>query len=127
MKFVKGLALGLLSFILFLSLSIFGLAFTLNNTILNPDFVVSELDKLDVPSLAEELLSEQIPQEEKFMAEALNKTIADLEPWIKEQASTAIYSSYDYLMGRTQTLSLVISLESVKESLRDNLRQAFLQ
>jgi len=129
MKFLKGLALGLLSFLLFLSLSIFGLAFMLNNTILNPDFVVSEVDRLDIPSLAGELLSEQIPTEE-FPEEfgiAIGNTITELEPWIKEQASAVIYSSYDYLMGRSQSLSLVISLEPVKESLRGNLWDAFLQ
>jgi hypothetical protein len=46
---------------------------------------------------------------------------------MKEQARDGIYSFYDYLEGRSQSLSLVISLEPVKESLRDNLRQALLQ
>ena len=133
MKFLKGLALSLLSFLLFLSLSIFGLALTLNYTILNPDFVVSEVNKLDISSLAGEFLSQQIHQfevaapYEPYVAEVLDDTIADLEPWVKEQASTVTYSSYDYLMGKSQSLSVVISLEPVKESLRDNLREAFLQ
>ena len=131
MKFLKGLALSLLSFLLFLSLSIFGLALTLNYTILNPDFVVSALNRLDISSLAGEFLSQQIhqqiPQGEPRLAEVLDDTIADLEPWVKEQASTVTYSSYDYLMGKSQSLSVVISLEPVKESLRDNLREAFLQ
>jgi len=127
MKFVKGLALSLLSFLLFLSLSIFGLALTLSNTILNPDFVVSELDRLDISSLAKEFISEQIPPEGELMAEVLDDTIADLEPWIREQVNAGIYSSYDYLWGRSQSLSLVISLEPVKESLRDNLWEAFLR
>ena len=127
MKFLKGLALSLLSLLLFLSLTILGLALTLNNTILNPDFVVSELDKLDVSSLAKEALSEQIPQEGEFMIEALDDTITDLEPWIKEQASVITYSSYDYLLGKSQSLSVVISLEPVKETLRDNSREALFQ
>jgi len=127
MKFVKGLALSLLSFLLFLSLSIFGLALTLNNTILNPDFVVSELDRLDISSLTKELLSEQIPPEEELIAEVLTDTIADLEPWIKEQVNTVIYSSYDYLMGRSQSLSLVISLEPLRDSWKSNLREAVLR
>jgi len=66
MKVLKGLALSLLSFLLFLSLSIFGLALTLNLTILNPDFTVSELDRLDIPSLTKDLLSQQIPQDVLF-------------------------------------------------------------
>ena len=129
MNLLKGLALGLLSFLLLLSLSIFGVAFLLNQTILNPGFITSELDRLDVPLLAEELLSEQIPEEdfpEEFGAVLVN-TITDLELWIQQQVSDAVYSSYDYLSGRSQILSVVIPLEPVKESLKDNLQQAFLE
>jgi len=127
MKFLKGLALTLLGFLLFLSLSVFGLVLTLNYTILNPDFVVSELNKLDISSLAGELLSQQVPKQGEFMAGAIDSAIADLEPWIKEQASTLIHSGYDYLMGRSPNLSLVISLEPAKENLKESLRKAILQ
>lgn len=131
MKFLKGFALFILGSLLFLSLSTFGIAFMLNQTILNPDFIVSQVDKLDIPSLAEDMLIQQIPQEgeefEEYMGEAVSDTIADLEPWLKEQASDAAYVFYDYLEGRSQSLSLTISLEPVKQSLRDNMWQAFLQ
>jgi len=127
MSFVKGLAISLLSFLLFLSLSVFGLVLMLNQTLLNPDFVVSELDRLDISALAQELISQQIPQEGELMAEVIGDTVADLEPWIKEQASGITYSSYDYLTGRSQTLSVAIPLGPVKDSLKDNLRQALLQ
>jgi hypothetical protein len=128
MKFLKGLALFILGSLLYLSLSTFGIAFMLNQTILNPDFVISQAERLDITSLAEDMLSEQIPpEEEEFTAEALSETIADLEPWLKEQAADAVNSLYDYLEGRSQSLSLVVSLEPVKESLRENLWQAFLQ
>ncbi len=134
MKFLKGLALSLLSFLLFLSLSTFSLMFMLNYTILNPDFVVSQVDRLDVAPLIDELDVAslikgqiQIPPEAQFMSEAIDDTIADLEPWMKEQVSASIYSGYDYFMGRSQSLSIVISMEPMKETLRDNLWKAFLQ
>ena len=128
MKFLKGVALFILGSLLYLSLSTFGIAFMLNQTILNPDFVVSQVDRLDIPSLAEDMLSKQIPPEaEELMGEAVNDTISDLEPWLKEQTAGAVNSLYDYLEGRSQSLSLEISLEPVKESLRDNLWQAFLE
>jgi len=217
MGFLKGVALFLLSSLLFLSLSIFGLAFTLNQTILNPDFITSELDKLDVSSMADELISEQItrgefpeelgtalvntitkleplvkeqistiadpafdyllgksqnldlaqtlnntldadfivalideldisslagefiseqitgeiPEELGYLAESMDEllveTLVELEPWIKEQISTAADPIFDYLLGESQSLNVVISLEPVKESLKENLWQAFLQ
>lgn len=126
MKILKGLALSLLGFLLFLSLSAFGFAFMLNNTILNPDFVVSELEELDISALAREALSAQIPLEGEFITEILDDIIADYEPWIKEQLSTVTYASYDYLLGKSQSLNVTISLEPVKESLRDNLKKAIL-
>jgi hypothetical protein len=124
MKFLKGLGLAILGFLLFWSLSVFGLVLMINQTILNPDFVVSQVNKLDIASIAGDMLGEQMPQGQEFLAEVVNDTIADLEPWIKEQERDSIYSFYDYLEGRSQSLSLVISLEPVKESLRDNLRES---
>ena len=131
MKFLRGLALWILGLLLFLSLSVLGLALMLNNTILNPDFVVSELDKLDISSLAKDMISaqiplEQIPLEREFITEILDDIIAEYEPWIKEQLSTVTYASYDYLLGKSQSLNVTISLEPVKESLRDNLKEAIL-
>jgi hypothetical protein len=124
MKFLKGLGLAILGFLLFWSLSVFGLVLTLNQTILNPDFVVSQVNKLDIASIAGDMLGEQMPPEaEEFMVGVVNDTIADLEPWIKEQERDSIYSFYDYLEGKSQSLSLVVSLEPVKESLRENLRE----
>ncbi len=133
MKFLKGLALIFLSFLLFLSLSVLGLTFMLNSTVLNPDFVVRELDKLDVYSLTGEFLREQIVQfevpasYEPYVAQVLDDTLADLEPWLKEQVNTAIYTGYDYFMGQSQRLDMAISLEPVRDSLKQNLREAILE
>ena len=136
MKFLKGLALGLLGFLLFLSLSVFGLVFTLNQTVLNPDFMVSEINKLDISSLAGsffgEFLSEQIPggqtpEGKALRAEVIDDTLADLEPWIKTQMDTAIYSGYDYLLGESQNLNLAISTDQLKETLKDNIKPALIR
>jgi len=130
MKFLKGLTLAILGLLLSLSLIVFGFTLTINQTALNPDFVASQVDSLDIPSLAEEVLREQIPQGQEYMSEvvalAATDTIAEQELWIKQQARSGIYAFYDYLEGRSQHLSLAISIESITESLRDNLREAVL-
>ncbi len=136
MNVVKGLALSLLGFLLFLSLSAFGVMFMLNSTVLNPDFMVRELDRLDVHSLAREWLDEQIPQFEvpvpyepyvaKIMDDTVDDTLADLEPWIGREVNAVIYASYDYLMGRSPGLDRVISLEPVRDSLKQNLKETAL-
>jgi len=126
MGLAKRAAIGFLGFLLFVSLSAFSFGFWANRTVLNPDFVISQLDRLDVPSLAEGMLIEQIPQEMGFMAEALDDVITDLEPWMREQVSTAVYAGYDYLLGKSESLSLVIDMEPMKQSLRESAWQAFL-
>jgi len=126
MTSLQNLALSLLSFLLFLSLSIFASAFMLDKTLLNPDFVISELNRLDMSLLAGDLFSIEAPPEAPYLAEVIDETVADLEPWMKEEMSTAIYSGYDYLMGRTESLNLVISTEPVQNTLKENLREAFL-
>ena len=55
MKVLKGLGAGILGFFLFLSLSVFALAFTMHTTVLNPDFVATQVDRADLPALAREL------------------------------------------------------------------------
>ncbi len=133
MSMAKRVLIGFLSFLLFLSLSGFGLAFAANRTVLNPDFVTSHLDRLDVTSLSKELLREQVPPEvtsivpPQFIEELLDDVVTDLEPWIREQAGVAVYAGYDYLLGRSEELLVVIDLEPAKAILRDSLWQSFAE
>ncbi len=132
MKVVRVLALIILSFLLFLSLFAFGWAFMLNSALLNPDFAVREVEKLDITALVEEQLVEQamqfgLPESyAPYVADIMVNTVADLEPWMKEQVATVIHTGYDYLLGESRSWSLAISLEPVRESLKENLREVFL-
>ena len=51
MNFLKGLLSTLLTFLLFLSLAAFGTLFALRSTLLDPDFVVAQVEKLDIRSV----------------------------------------------------------------------------
>ena len=132
MSLVRKAALVFLSFLLFVSLAGFGLAFAVNRTVLNPDFIVSRLDTLDASSLMAEVITEQVPEEVMVMVpaelidEVLDAVLTELEPWLKEQIAGTVYTVYDYLWGRSQSLSLAVNVEPVKESVKDKLRQALL-
>ncbi|MFC1912985.1 hypothetical protein ACFLX7_02175 [Chloroflexota bacterium] len=108
MKFLKGLALTLLGFLLFLSLSIFSTLFLLNSTLLNPNFITAELDSFEVSSMAETIISEQLPPEEypEELRQAIVDTVTGLEPVVKEQVNAVIHSTYDYLLGKRDTPEL---------------------
>jgi hypothetical protein len=130
MKVLKGFGLAILGILLSLSLIVFGFLFMLNQTALNPDFVTSEVNSLDIPKLAEEMFSEEVPQGQEYMTDlvvqAANETITEQESWLKQQANDATYAFYDYLEGRSEHLSVEIPLETIEESLRDNLWEAVL-
>lgn len=135
MNFLKAFGLAILGVLLFISLSFFGLMFTIHQTILNPDFTVSQLERLETASLAKDIVRDQILSQatipitlpiEAFFVGAIDETINDLEPWLNQQTREITYSFYDYLKGRSQHLSVVIPLEPVKEHLRENISEAVI-
>ena len=133
MNFLKGLALSLLGLLLYVALVIFGLVFMLNSTVLNPGFILREMDKLDVYLLVEEVIREEVvpqlevpPGYEPYMVEIADDTMADLRPWVREQTRDVVYTGYDYFLGRSWHLYLSIPLEPVRDNLKENLRETVL-
>jgi len=107
MRGLKIAGLIILSFILFISLIAFGLAFSLNRTALNPDYVTAEGDKLEVATLAGEAMSQALQGElsEEALG-SLTETITTLEPRLKDELNTIVYSVYEYLHGKRENLEL---------------------
>jgi len=135
MSFFKSFGLAILGVLLFLSISFFGLVFTLDQTLLNRDFTVAQVEKLDTATLAEYIIRDLVISQvafpiklpiDAFIAGAVNETITDLEPWLKQQTRDVTYYFYDYLEGKSQNLSVVIELETVKELLINNISQAVI-
>jgi hypothetical protein len=125
MKFVRGFFSGVLCFLLFDVLVLLGLVITINLTILNPDFVISELDKLDVYSVVIEQAKDMLPGQEFIDAEIVDEVVAELKPWFEEQADTIIHDVYAYLK-REQELNVVISLEPVRTAVKEKVSEAIL-
>lgn len=131
MKFLRGLAVSLLSFLLFLSLAVFSTVFMMKSTLLNPDFVSAQVDKIPVFSVVKEITAEQfggqLPAETKLLQETMYQVLSEQEPWLKEQIKAGIHSSYDFLLGKSERLSLTIPLAPLKEALKNRLWQTFQQ
>jgi len=107
MRGLKIAGLIILSFILFISLIVFGLAFSLNRTVLNPDFVTAEGDKLEIASLAGEAMSQALPEALSEEAlDSLTETITTLEPQLKNKLNSIVYSVYEYLRGERENPEL---------------------
>jgi hypothetical protein len=127
MKVLKGLALGLVSFLLFIALPFLMLALTINSTALNPQFMIAEAKKLDIASVAKEILADQLPSDYRDYLPAMDNTIDEVKPWINQQTNYVINAAYDYLLGKTESFSLTIATDPIKPSLVNNMTKAYLQ
>jgi hypothetical protein len=129
MKVLRGIGVGILSFVLFIALSVFGLAFMLKSTALNPSFTGSEIDKLPlaivIKDFTEAQIGNQLPPEIAFLKEPVYKTISDQETALKAELKSAVNSGYGFFLGKSQKLSIAISLVSLKAGLSDNLLKAY--
>ena len=106
MKAPKVIGLVVLSFFLFMSLSAFGLAFTINSTLLNKNFLPNEVDRLDIGPLEADAVEASGTDLSPDIRDAVVRTATALEPQVKAQFRAANYKIYAYLLGRTKTLDL---------------------
>jgi hypothetical protein len=130
MKILKGFALAILGFLLFISLSVFGLAFTVKQTVLNPNFLAAEINKIPLTSLVQNSMnSGNLPSE---VQTSLEKTITAMEPQLKQETSDAVKSLYDYFLGKKSNPELATTLrntilsDTFVNSLIDNVDLATL-
>ena len=119
MKIIKGIGLALLGLILSLSITVFGMAYTVNSTVLNPKFIRTEINELDIPTLVKELTSAAAnqPQNEggippQELINAVSDTVTQIEPVLKEGLTATTDSIYDYLLGKRPNPDLAVTLRS---------------
>ena len=134
-SFFKSFGLAILDIVLISALAFSGLLFALNQTLLNRDFTVAQVEKLDTVTLGEYIIRDQVISQvaipiylpiEDFIEGAVNETLTELEPWLKQQSKDIVNDIYDYLEGKSQSLNIVIELESVKRQVQNNISQAVI-
>jgi len=114
MRILKGAALGFFGFLLSLAVIIFMVANLINGTVLSPDFITNEIDKIEFGPRIVNYANEEFDDDDGFPPEvrdALFTAIIDTEPVIKEALNTGINSIGAYLRGETDdpALSEVLS------------------
>ncbi|MBI4286085.1 MAG: hypothetical protein HY670_09365 [Chloroflexi bacterium] len=118
MSILKAFGLAALNFLLFLALTVFGLVFLLNATVLNPRFITSQINKLEITPLVQEAMKggpgqQEIPPE---LRTAIITTMTKIEPDMKQQMNAAITQVYDYLKGKQKELKLAAVLSDTVAS-----------
>jgi len=123
MPVVRSIFSGVFSFLLTITLIALGIAITLNLTVLNPDFIISELAKTNAYSIISDQVRDQLPTEDPYITQIIDETITELEPWRKEQVNATIYNGYAYLKGN-RGLNIIIPLEQVRTCVKENVEQS---
>ena len=116
MRAVRTVTAILCAFVLVAALFLLGVAVSISTTILNPAFVVSELDSVPVHTIFAEEAKKQVPPEAAFLLPVIDEAAVDLEPWAKEQMAVVVRAASVYLKGQGQ-FRAVISLVEAKRYL----------
>ena len=123
MGIVRGFFAGILCLLLFVILVALGLVTCLNLTVLNANFVTSELQKLDVYSTVIDQAKALVPSQPFLDSRTIDELATGLKPWFQEQAGTVIHAVYGYIK-EGQSLNVDISLEPVRAAVKEKVAAA---
>ncbi len=125
MNVLRGFFSGVFNFLLFDVLVLLGFIISLNLTILNPDFVTDEMEKLDIYSTVIEQAKTMLPSQQFISDEIVDELAVELRPWFEEQADKVIHGVYAYLK-EDRELNVAVSLESVRTAVKEKVRETSL-
>jgi hypothetical protein len=127
MHILKGIALGFTGFLLFAALPVLVVVFTLNHTLLDPQFVNREIQKLDLPAVIQETLTNRTSAQERTFIRGIDQTITQIKPWLDRQIQLVVDAGYAYLLGQTPALAISIPTAEIEQTLLDSLTAGYLQ
>lgn len=86
---------------------------TVNETVLNPDFIIGELDKVGFYSMLRERIIESVGDYGRV--DVVNKSLP--EGWVREKTNILLENILGYLNSETDTLDTTISLAEIKDNI----------
>jgi len=125
MGILRPVVSALCAMLLAVTMVLLGVAVTLSSSVLNPDFLIAEVDRMPVHTLFAEEARKQVPPEADFLLPLVDQAADDLEPWAKEQAAVIVRAAETYVKG-DNVFTAVISLVEPKQYLADHLEEAVL-
>ena len=115
--------------LLTLALMVAGIAVTVNMTVLNPDFMVKEVEKLDISSTITDQIKKELQVQELYgfsdligLDQMIEDILRDTEPWFKEQTRYVVYEGIIYLKSKDD-LNITISLAPLKAAIAEQINE----
>lgn len=121
MSLLRNLAQTILCAVLVITVLLTGVILTANLSILNADFIIAEMHKADIYSLIIDEIQNQFGDSE--LEPLLSDALDELKPWIEEQTEYIIHAGYKCLK-EGEELNITISLEPVRDVVRDTLAES---
>ena len=116
----KKILLIILGILLFVSLVLFGPVMALQQTVFNPDCVASYVNDLDVPTLTNSWLKENVAPKNPVLAKSAELAIINFEPQIKDVMRSSVRNIYAYLLDSLKKGNLLDRVAAQKPMV-DNL------
>lgn len=122
MTVLRIIVCGLCALVLAISVVAFGVIFAISQTILSPEFMISEVEEVDVHFMVADVMIQELPPEADFLIPIIEEGAADLEAWATEQVNQVVRAFSAYLKGQ-QELRVAISFVEAKEYLTMRLSE----
>jgi hypothetical protein len=115
--------------LLTLALMVAGIAITVNMTVLNPDFMVKEIHKLDIYTTITDQIRNELQAQELYgfsevigLDEMIEEILKDTKPWFEEQTRYVVYEGITYLKSK-EDLNITISLAPLKTAIEAQVNE----
>ncbi|MEJ2739340.1 MAG: hypothetical protein P8105_05880, partial [Dehalococcoidia bacterium] len=109
--------------LLTMALMVAGIAVTVNMTVLNPNFMVKEIDKFDIYTTITDQIKNELQAQELYgfsdligLDVMIDDILRDTRPWFEEQTRFVVYEGITYLKSK-EDLNITISLAPLKASI----------
>jgi hypothetical protein len=118
-SFRKRLGLILLGILVFVSLVSFGPLLALHQTAFDSEYVASQVDEVDISSLAHDWLSEHLAPERPHLANAVEIGIIHLEPWIKDRLKPVVKHFHAFVLEEIEKGKLLDTIVAQRPLIED--------
>jgi hypothetical protein len=106
-----------------------GVVIAINMTILNPDFVAREIDRLDISSLILDQVRGSLQMQETYglvggtgFDSMIEDILEEAKPWLEEQTEMIVYRGLAYIKGQ-EDLNITISLIPIKSAIEARMSE----
>jgi hypothetical protein len=111
--------------VLIVAIVLLGVAITISRTVLEPEFVIAQLDGVPVHEFFAAEAKKQVPKEAEFLLPIIDEASVDLEPWAREQIAVIIEAVETYVKGEGE-FRAVLAMEVPKEYLIERVGEVLL-